>query len=320
MRLRYVVELLSFAAPAHICDAPFENADAMSGAESGPMQSLEIGLSVIDPRKLASLGALHVRDFAGLLGEDTLGNIVPGDAPASHLYLGSEFCEYLFPSRGTIQQAVEVAGKLGLNLVLATPAANDTLLAALDSVVDILPETAEILVNDWGAAHFLKSRHPQRRLVAGRQLAKMIKDPRVPSSRWMEPYKSGYASPAYRQVFDKFGIGRIELDVPPFATPELYSVPGMDVTVWAPYTYVAKGRICKIGSLRHSPPVKFSPGLHCHRECLGVVEVADAASAAGVVSYTRGNTTFYRQNEAMTKVVGEAIAAHYVSRLVLAGV
>lgn len=287
--------------------------------ENNLMQPLEIGLSVIDSRKLTSLGALHVRDFARLLGEETLENIVPDDTPASHLYLGSEFCEYLFPSRKTIQQAVEVAEKLGLTLVLATPIANDTLLETLDGVVDILPETAEILVNDWGAAHLLKSDHPRRRLVAGRQLAKMIKDPRVPSSRWMEPYKSGYASPAYRQVFDKFGIGRIELDVPPFATPELYSVSGMEVTVWAPYAYVAKGRICKIGSLRHSPPVKFSPGLRCHRECLGVVEIADAASAAGVVSYTRGNTTFYRHNEAMTKVVGEAIAAHYVSRLVLTG-
>lgn len=287
------------------------------------MRSIEIGMAVVDSRRLTALHALSmlkVSDIAGLLGDDAATEMLPGDAAASHLYFGSEFCEHLFPDREALERAIEVSGKLGLTLVLATPVANDGLVARIGEAAAALPEHAEILVNDWGVANFLRSAYPQRRLVAGRQLAKMIKDPRVPSAAWTQPYSSSYATPGHRRLLERLGIGRIELDVPPFATPDAYTVAGLELSVWAPYAYVAKGRICKIGSLRQELPEKFAPGRPCHRECQGMYEVGVQASPSGIASYARGNSIFYRHDEAMAELVRNALAAGRVTRVVLCGV
>jgi len=287
------------------------------------MPSMEIGIAITDPRRLVALNALSmltVADIAGFLGDDAATEMVPRDAIASHLYFGSEFCEHLFPDRQAQKQAIAVAGNLGLTPVLATPVANDALVAKIGEAAAALPETAEILVNDWGVASFLRAAYPQRRLVAGRQLAKMIKDPRVPSATWMKPYPSSYGTPGHRRLLERLGIGRIELDVPPFATPGMYAVAGLELSVWAPYAYVAKGRICKVGSLRQGLPEKFAPGRPCHRECLGIVEVGTKASPAGIVSYARGNSIYYRHDAAMAELVRGALASGDVTRLVLSGV
>lgn len=287
------------------------------------MAGLELGVSVVDARRLPqleSLAPLNIHAIAAFLDDPQLAALVPGPAMASHLYFGSEFCEHLFPEPPALERAIAVAGQLGLTLVLATPVANDRLVARILEAAARLPASAGILVNDWGVAGALRAAQPQRHLVAGRQLAKMIKDPRVPSPAWMKPYPSGFDGAAYRRVLDGLCIGRIELDVPPFATPDTFAVGGLGVTVWAPFAYVAKGRICKIGSLRHDPREKFAPGGSCHRECLGVLEVGAEPSVAGIVSYARGNSIYYRHDTTMARALGAAIAEGLVSRMVLSGV
>ncbi|MHB8667124.1 MAG: hypothetical protein ACYC7B_06355 [Burkholderiales bacterium] len=263
---------------------------------------------------------LRVSDIADFLGDNAATETLPGDAAASHLYFGSEFCEHLFPDREALERAIEVSEKLGLTLVLATPVANDSLVARIGEAAAALPGNAEILVNDWGVASFLRSAYPQRSLVAGRQLAKMIKDPRVPSAAWMKPYSSSYATTGYRRLLERLGIGRLELDVPPFATPALFSVAGLALSVWAPYAYVAKGRICKIGSLRQELPEKFAPGRPCHHECLGMFEVEADAPPSGIASHARGNSLFYRHDQAMAEIVRDALDTGRVTRLVFCGV
>jgi hypothetical protein len=287
------------------------------------MAAIELGLSVVGARRLpelASLAPLSVGRIAAFLKDEELATLVSEQARATHLYFGSEFCEHLFPEPPALEHAVATCAELGLTLVLATPIANDQLLARILQAAGQLPASAEILVNDWGVASAVKAAQPQRRLVAGRQLAKMIKDPRVPSPAWMKPYPSGFDSSSYQSVLARLGIGRIELDVPPFATCESFAVADLPVSVWAPYAYVAKGRICKIGSLAQRDEEKFAPGGPCHHECLSVLEVGAAPGATGLVSYARGNSTYYRHDHAMARVVREALAGGGVSRLVLSQV
>jgi hypothetical protein len=286
------------------------------------MPATELALSVVEGRRLAELECLESLDIeriAAILGDEGVPALSP-QAVASHLYFGSEFCEHLFPEAAALERAVAVTTRLGLTLTLATPIANDVLVARILEAAAQLPPTAEILVNDWGVASAVRAAQPHRRLIAGRQLAKMIKDPRVPSPAWMKPYPSGYDAAGYRRILDRLGVGRIELDVPPFASPESFAVPGVAVSVWAPFAYVAKGRICKVGSMRQPEQDKFSPGGACHHECLGVLEVAAASSAAGLVSYARGNSLYYRHDAGMAQVVGAAISGGAVSRLVLSGI
>jgi hypothetical protein len=284
---------------------------------------LELGISMVDARRLPqleSMAPLNVQAMAAFLDDTEIAALVPAHVTASHLYFGSEFCEHLFPEPPALERAIAVAAQLGLTLVLATPVANDRLITRILEAAGKLPEGDEILVNDWGVASALRSAQPQRRLVAGRQLAKMIKDPRLPSAAWMKPYPSGYDGAGYRGILEGLRIGRIELDVPPFATSDTFAVDGLGVSVWAPFAYVAKGRICKIGSLQREREEKFAPGGSCHRECLGVLEVGAEPSAAGIVSYARGNSIYYRHDATMAQALGAALAEGLVSRLVLSGV
>jgi hypothetical protein len=286
------------------------------------MKDVQLGVAVVDERRLAELGALPRLDvpaIAAFLDAAELAELAPAGLTPSHLYFGSEFCEHLFPEPGVLARAVDVAGKFGLTPVLATPVANDALVARVLDAAARLPADAEILVNDWGVASALRAAQPRRRLVAGRQLAKMIKDPRLPSAAWTKPYASSYGAAGFRRVLARLGIARIELDVPPFATPDTYAVPELGVSVWAPFAYVAKGRVCKIGSLRRPPEKKFAPGASCHRECLGILEADEAPSAAGVRSYGRGNSLYYRHSAAMTDTVRAALAAGHIDRLVFSG-
>ena len=287
------------------------------------MAALELGLSLVDARRLPELESRAPLDLHGIsafFSDAELAALTEGHTPASHLYFGSEFCEHLFPEPPALERALATAAALGLTLVLATPVANDRLVARILQAAERLPPGAEILVNDWGVASAVRAAQPQRRLVAGRQLAKMIKDPRLPSPAWMKPYPSGYGAEGYRRVLATLGLGRIELDVPPFASVETFAVEDLAVTLWAPFAYVAKGRICKIGSLRQEDGAKFAPGGACHRECLGVLEVGTAPSVSGLMSYARGNSIYYRHEPAMAQVVRLALAQGSVSRLVLSQV
>ena len=297
------------------------------------MNPPDVALSIVDPRRLAALAALAypertlgrdaLRDF---LRDPAVDALLPADACLTHLYIGSEYCEHLFPSDATLALAVQLAERWRLRLALATPIACDAVIARLAAAAPQLPAGSEVIANDWGVAHWLHARAPQLVPVAGRQLAKMIKDPRIGNPAWLKVYPSNYEASPFAAFLARLGIVRVELDVPPFATPDVFAVDGLGVSVWAPYAYIAKGRICKVGSLRQPLPEKFAPGRPCHHECLGLLEAepepgcGGAVRGAGLRTYSRGTTMFYRHDAAMQGVVREATDRGLVSRLVLSEV
>lgn len=280
----------------------------------------EVGLTLADAKQLTRLagdGPLLPAELAALLGDDTARALLPGDCPVTHLYFGSEFCEHLLPGAGELGQALAVARRRAMRLVLATPVANDALLDRLGELLPLLPAGSELLANDWGVASFARRRFPALRLIAGRQLSKTIKDPRLPGEQWARLYPAGFRGGRQLAILHALAIERVELDVPPFAGPEFFSVPGVALGVHAPYAYVAKGRLCKVGSLARPAPLKFAPGGPCRRECLGVVEVERGATRQGLRTAQRGTTMFYRYDAAMLAALGGAVRDGRVSRLVL---
>ena len=284
---------------------------------------MEIALAITDPRRLAKLKSIATLDRSALLAfldDPQLTELLPRDAAATHLYFGSEYCEHLFPNDDDLAVALVQAKRLGLIFVLPTPIANDELLTRILAAVKRLPAGSEILANDWGVAQLMKTQFPGFRMVAGRQLAKVIKDPRMPAPALHKVYPSNYSAQPFARLLSGFGIRQVELDVPPFATPETFAVNELDVTIWAPYAYIAKGRICKVGSLGQKTEDKFAPGRPCHRECLGILEREPDSAVSGLRTYSRGTTMFYQHDAAMFDVLRAAIAQGHVTRLVLSEV
>lgn len=280
----------------------------------------QLALAIPDPKRLKrleALGELSREAVADFFDDRSLLEIMPPAAVPTHLYVGGEFCEHLLPTPEELQRALEVATRHRLLPVLTTPVANDTLIDRLAQLLHMLPADAEVVANDLGVARFVAGRFPDLQLVAGRQLAKMVKDPRLPRADWGRIYPTGFAGDRQLGLLRRFGIRRIELDLPPHADANLFAATGMALSVHAPFAYVAKGRICKIGGLAQEPALKFSPGLACNRECLGLVEVEQERSRAAQRTYQRGTTMFYRYDPAMLGVVQRAVAEGSISRLVV---
>lgn len=286
---------------------------------------VEIALALPDERDLARLAAgplPTVRQHFFVLGQP----IPPGSddfaaRPVDRLYFGSEFCEHLVPAPGALKRCLRLAREWRLAVSLVTPLASDGCIRQLRRLLPLLPKGSEVIANDWGVANVVRRDHPALKIVAGRLLCKMVKDPRLPTATWANLYPHGLASAAFAGVLARLGIGQMEMDVPPFATPEAFAGLPLPVAVHAPFGYVAKGRLCKIGSLRLTPRRKFAPGHACRRECLDYCAIGrrEGAAATELATVQRGNTVLYRHSEAMGQALSEAMARRWIGRVVLSG-
>lgn len=244
------------------------------------------------------------------------------DWPVSRIYLGNEFCERLIPTPKELEQVQLWAGQQALDLTLVTPMVTDAGLRRLDILLPRLPDGSEVVINDWGVLLRLRTDYPSLVPVLGRMLNKMIKDPRLPSEQWtrLQPHSS--QSVHFQSFLERFAIGRLEMDVPPFARTEQFQTAPLALGVHLPYGYTVKGRMCRIGSLGQRDEGKFVAGHACRKECLSYwVEACRTGKRPGseLYSFQRGNTQFYRHSDAMASAIWQAVDHRWISRLIFAG-
>jgi len=202
-----------------------------------------------------------------------------GAAP-KRVHVGNETCERLLPTPRAIDSWVASAreGRLALSLVLP-PLSRDGLakaeeaVRALEGVAD-----SEVVANDWGTVHRLRSRHPGLTIVLGRLTLKMLRDPRLaeyfdspqaPAAARAALCRSGELAPGFRALMERYGIGRREVD--PFLQPleaDEWGNRPEKVSVHFPYLFVTMGRACLLGAMHREPGDKFIPGAPCRSECL----------------------------------------------------
>jgi len=287
------------------------------------MKPVEIAISFIN------YPALKRWEAKGSIGNELLQKILNPENPLCRLlpesrlsgvYLGSEFCEFLLPTPEILKRGIKLAELTGAGFALATPLASDGVIDQLKELLPLLPGESELIVNDWGVASMARRQVPALKLVAGRLLCKMIKDPRLNSSVWTEMYPHGLSGDSFGRMLDMLGIARIELDVPPYATPQVFADLQLPTAVHAPFGYVSKGRLCKIGSLSLPVTQKFSSGRECRRECLTyVAETERSGNVGDLETHQRGNTLFYRHTQSMAEAVVAAFERGWLQRLVLPG-
>jgi hypothetical protein len=258
---------------------------------------------------------------------EKLRSIVPAYITATNpeikrLYLGNEFCDRLIPNRIQYQQCINEIQQAGIHLSLVTPSVADKAMKKLTPAFESLQTGSEVIVNDWGVLRVIDKHYPDLVPVAGRQLCKMIKDPRLPSGQWAELYPSGIEGSQFQKLLLKFGIDRIELDVPPFVHPEFFENPNMKQSVYTRQGYATRGRICKIGCMHLDSAAKFAAGHGCQMECLKIVGTMTRTgnvSGSDLGTYQRGNTLFYKHSEEMENSITTAIERGWIDRLIIMG-
>ncbi|OMH29061.1 hypothetical protein [Motiliproteus sp. MSK22-1] len=253
------------------------------------------------------------------------------------VYLGNEFCERLLPTPVQMAEAIACTKNLGIDFSLQTPLLTDSGIKRLRLLLGMLPEGTEVIVNDWGTLRLLTTDYRGLKPLLGRLLYKMIKDPRLPSAQWTRLHPHSGRSKPFQHLLDRFGVDQIEMDVPPFTQSDQFDVGDMDLSVYLPYGYVVKGRMCRIGSLGQEDASKFVAGHACKKECLDYVTLLERdhqrssdsnsleqkesrqKTAEALLGFQRGNTQFYRYSQPMELKILEAIQQGRIKRLVFAG-
>ena len=295
-------------------------------ATSVPLGSAEVAVSFTE---LESLMRFVTRssentgsDWLKFLGVEAPEAAAVPVGRVARVHFGNEFCQRLLPSVGALSEALESVASTGFAFGLVLPMLTDDGIERADALLALLPEGTEVALNDWGMVRRLNLRFPRLQSTAGRLLCRMLKEPRAPSAAYLELGGHGFMTPGFEKLVARLGVGRVEMDVPPFASSDDMRVSRGKLTVHVPFGFATTGRICRIGSLCRPMGRKFQTGHVCARECLtyGTVMAATGGrTGAQTGIFQRGNTLFYRHTAEMAVALCGAIAAGSVDRLVVSG-
>lgn len=203
---------------------------------------------------------------------------LPGAAPA-RLHVGSDTCERLLPSPRSLGTWIDAAGGAGWAVSLVLPPLGRDGQARAEECVRALGKApgAEVVANDWGTVHLLRSRHPGLRIVLGRLTHKIMRDPRIadlfdspraPMAARSALCRSGVDARGFRMLMERYGIGRREID--PFLQPleeDEWEGRGERLSVHLPYQFVTMGRGCLPAAMHRKDGGKFVAGGPCRNEC-----------------------------------------------------
>ncbi|HEX9190543.1 MAG TPA: hypothetical protein VF847_00495 [Candidatus Deferrimicrobiaceae bacterium] len=202
---------------------------------------------------------------------------LPGAVP-SRVYIGSETCDRLLPSRRELEAwvAASSSSAWGLTLVLP-PVGTEAQERALETVRVLTGVPgAEVVANDWGTVHRLTSRHAGLAIVLGRLTHKMLRDPRLaehfdspeaPAVARSALCRSGELAPGFRMLMDRYGLRRREID--PYLQPIGEEWEGREekLSLHLPYLFVTMGRSCLPGAMHRGRTEQFVAGGPCRTEC-----------------------------------------------------
>ncbi|MFA6148045.1 MAG: hypothetical protein WC899_07545 [bacterium] len=215
-------------------------------------------------------------------GRDATGLVAPAlhlvGAP-SRLHVGSDTCERLLPSPRTLGAWIDAARGAGWTTTLVLPPLGRDGQARAQECVRVLETApgAEVVANDWGTVHLLRSRHPDLRITLGRLTHKVLRDPRVadlfdspqaPMAARSALCRSGELAPGFRTLMERYGIERREID--PFLQPleeDEWEGRSERLSVHLPYQFVTMGRGCLPAAMHGKGKGKFVAGGPCRKEC-----------------------------------------------------
>ncbi len=305
---------------------------AGAGARAGTAGAVEVGaylpfLDAPPPDGLRgwapadAIGEPALRAHQASL-EEALGARVPG-AALSRVYVGTECCERRLPSRRALAGWVRAAADAGVPVTLVLPPLGPGTLEAGLARAEQLSDAAgaEVVANDWGTVHALRSRLPTVTLCLGRLTQKIVRDPRLaphfdapdaPPAARDALCRSGESAPGWRRILARYGVARRETDpyLQPIADAEWE---GRDerVSLHLPYLFVTAGRACVLGGLGRERRDKFVPGGDCGSECRTVAVELELSTGPGA----DGPVRLVSFGNALYHAVPRAVAERHLDAL-----
>lgn len=289
--------------------------------------SPRLALALTDVRslnRLAALPTLKLGTVCTLLGIHSTTFL---ESLADHyfdaLHFGNEFCEQLLPSYENLRAALRWAEQHQLAFSLVTPSLADQGLGQLRALLPLLPRGTPVVCNDYGVIELLIQEFKSLKPVAGRQLHKVLKDPRLPGADWVRAVPTPqHDDPALLTLMHRLGVTGREIDLGPWAEAADLVSGALPLAIHFPYAYILKGRICRMGALQLPTQEKFTPGQTCRHECLKYFSRkrrGEKRLATEPDTIARGNSLFQRYNQQQEQLLSDAMHKAQIKRLIFFG-
>jgi len=196
----------------------------------------------------------------------------------TRLYFGAEFCERLIPSRRELETALCIARERALDFTWMTPFVTNRGLDLLDELLPVVARTfpaAEVVVNDWGVLHLLRSESPEFKPVLGRLLNKSKRGPRIMNIfKQIPPETRDYFQgsnldvPSAIRFLRHQGIERVEFDNALQGIELEGSDPEIHTSLYLPFAVVSVTRFCLAANCDDPEKIEAIGVFPCGRECL----------------------------------------------------
>lgn len=240
-------------------------------------------------------------------------NYLGEECRISHLYFGSEFCEYRIPSTRTLHNFLKICKKDKLSPVFVTPPSSDYGVKKIEEDLLYLKkelDNCEIVINDLGILELARDICSDFIITIGRVFDKTSHDSRI-LSRDLQAYYGqdglkfartpGILSSSTNKVLCKYNVVRYEFDFPKV---------GLEVngdfkySLHFPYQYLTTGRICLFRANQFKGRHKFLVSSEeCCQVCTNIQAelrkpvngfvVENGKKINDLYLFQRGNTIFY---------------------------
>lgn len=189
------------------------------------------------------------------------------------IYVGSSFCGqyFLHLSEKLLDEVMAYSKEKGIKVTLVVPIFTQKYLEKGKKKISELIELYdnqidEITVNDYGMLLAIHKAYRSKRLNMGRLFMKDYREPRY------EAYFNGMLKPKVftnflKKLIKQYEISGMEFD-PTHRTIDFSEKPeDIQISIYAPYSYITVGQICEIGSISKGIDKKFRPNEPCGAEC-----------------------------------------------------
>lgn len=218
----------------------------------------------------------------------------------SRIYFGAEICERKIPSLEQVKKARDFCFSHKLKFSLLTPFCTDAGIEKLQTILPVLSEEDELIINDFGVLTL--SKNFKAKPVAGRLLNRQFRDPRIAGFKGkfpeelLEHLKKSHASmPSFRKLLSEFNVTRVELDNLLQGIGTNLTSTGFKASIYSPFVFVAATRLCipaNSGKISKRQEIGILP---CSKECLGFKFKLSNNSFPKPL-YIIGNALFFENN------------------------
>lgn len=241
---------------------------------------------------------------------------------AERIYFGSEFCQHLLPDLEDVKAVIEYAKMHEMKFSLVTSCVfND----GINKVIPILEylngieEEIEVICNDWGIVQLIYNRFYNLKIILGRLMDKMPREPRITYKQFKTIYGDDgmrflqtpniYVGD-YQEILNIYNINRVEIDCVPQGLnveEKLYNGFELKMSLYFPFYYVTSGAMCMFKFLTRAEDDKYNISGNCAKICKHYERIMKKnmyieEKNREVLLYNKGNT-IYGQIEDISKYI-----------------